>query len=121
MIFADMPLALRSVKSFTAVPLGNLPNSRSSSRCSEALLAGFHATASRIKAKMLFKLWLPMAEFCPALRQTQTESGGEGGVRQSGLLLRRASVNLDFGVFVEGALGAAFGVETDVAGLDRKS
>src|ERR1035437_6255976 len=114
MIFADMPLPLRSVKSFTAVPFGILPNSRSSSRCSEAPLAGFHETANTNNARMVFKTWRRMAESCPALYQTQTESGG----RPSGLSLRLPAVNLDLGVFVESAFGAAFGVETNVAGLD---
>jgi len=44
--------------------------------------------------------------------------GPVGGGRQSRWSLRLAAVNLDFGVFVEGAFGAAFGVETNEAGLD---
>src|ERR1035441_5952978 len=85
MMFADMPLALRRVKSLTAVPFGNLPNSRSSSRCSEAPLAGFHASANANNARMVFEPRRRMAESCPAFRQTQTESGG----RRGGVEVRR--------------------------------
>ena len=94
MIFADMPLALRSVKSFTDVPFGILPNSRSSSRCSEAPLAGFHATANAIKARMMFELRRRMAESCPARRRTQTERGGrrEEGSEEDAVLLAGAQV-----------------------------
>src|SRR5437867_8256521 len=65
MIFADIPLALRSVKTLTSLPSGILPNALSSRRCRGAPLAWFSTIANINEIRIRTALRICMPRFSP--------------------------------------------------------